>query len=120
MTEMGPTATPQEDTSKAGSAGKPFAWIAVSAALLLVTLMVCAVSFAGADLRAEWIARHGPAVIGIPTAILVATIVVSGARALDGETKFAFLGFAIAGGGAAVLLWLTIFITVVLAIRGLW
>ena len=58
--------------------------------------------------------------IGIPAAILIATIVVSGARALDGEAGFTFFGTVVTGGGAIALLWLAVFAAVVLAIRTLW
>jgi hypothetical protein len=120
MTETSPTSQPEDLTSKGGRGRKAEAWIAALSVVFLLALIVGGVSFAGPAVRAEWVAQHGPAAIGIPAAILIATIVVSGARALDGEAGLTFLGVVVTGGSALALLWLAVFAAVVLAIRTLW
>jgi hypothetical protein len=96
------------------------ALIAVHSVVLLLVLIVGGLFVAGPSVRADWFALHGPAVIGIPAAILIATMVVSGACALDDEGSLAFPGSAIKGGGALVLGWLAVFAVIVLALRALW
>ncbi|MGI3899314.1 MAG: hypothetical protein ACRYGP_31205 [Janthinobacterium lividum] len=70
--------------------------------------------------KATLLSQHGPAVIGTPFAILVATILVSGARAVDGEFGGSLLGIELEGAVATLLAWLSIFLAVVLAVRTLW
>lgn len=64
--------------------------------------------------------RHGPCVIGVPLAVGVATALVGGVRALDGELQFELLGLKAAGAGATLIGWVTTFSTVALAVRALW
>lgn len=96
------------------------ALIAVLSVFLLLVFIVGRLDFAGPSVRAHWLALHAPAVIGVPAAILIATMVVSGACALDDEGSLAFPGSAIKGGGALVLGWLAVFAAIVLALRALW
>ena len=119
MTETGPSTASQERTSNASRGQKADLGIAALSVGLLLALTLGDVSFAWPAVRADWLAQHGPAVIGIPAAILIATVVVSSAPALDGEAGFAFLD-RVAGSGAFVLMWLAVFAAVVLAIRTLW
>lgn len=58
--------------------------------------------------------------IGTPFAILVATTLVSGARAVDGEFGGSLLGVELKGAAAILLAWFIVFLAVVLAIRALW
>lgn len=64
--------------------------------------------------------RHGPCVIGVPFAVGVATALVSGIRALDGELQFEVLGKKTAGAGATLIGWAATFSTIALAARALW
>lgn len=120
MTETTTNSPPKEQAFKAGRGRKVLVWIAALSVVLLLVLIVGGLFFAGPAVRADWFALHGPAVIGIPAAILIATIVVSGACALDDDSSLAFPGTAIKGGGALVLAWLAVFAALVVAIRALW
>ena len=64
--------------------------------------------------------RHGPALLGIPAALGVATILTSAARAIEGPLRIDFLGFRSEGAVAAVVCWVLTFGTVALAVRALW
>jgi hypothetical protein len=121
VTETGPsTPASQERASNASKGQKADVGIAAFSVGLLLALTLGSVFLAWPAVRADWLAQHGPAMIGIPAAVLIATVVVSSARALDGEAGFAFLGAAATGSGAFVLMWLAVFAAVVLAIRTLW
>jgi len=64
--------------------------------------------------------RHGPAVIGIPLAVCVATIFVGVMRAIEGQFKLDFLGLKAEGAAASACLWIAAFAAISLVIRVLW
>lgn len=66
------------------------------------------------------LSEHTPALIGMPVAVLIAIILVSGARVIDGHLDFSILGIGVKGACAVLLAWLAIFTSIVLAIRALW
>lgn len=88
--------------------------------LALVALGWCGIAKLEGAALAGLIAQHGPALIGIPVAVAMATCVVSGFRAIDGRLRIRLLGIETEGAGAAVLSWIVVFSGVVLAIRALW
>ena len=95
-------------------------WIALLSVVLLVILIFGGVFVAGPSVRADLLALYGPAVTGIPAAIPVATMVVSGICAHDDEGGLSSPSTAIKGGVALMLGWLAVFAAMVLAIRALW
>lgn len=97
-----------------------FCRIAVLSAVLLGALTGAVVWMASPVALADVLAQHGPAVIGIPAAILLATALVAGVRAIDGDIRLTVLGTDRRGAGATLVSWLTIFAAVVIAIRALW
>ena len=124
MTTAGAPSNGQGNPAKPQTARLAYGWIAVISALLLGALIGaltrCGLWCAGPIVRADVLAQHGPAVIGVPTAILIATSVVCGARAIDGEMSLVLPGVEIKGAGAVVVCWLAVFSAVALAIRALW
>ena len=56
----------------------------------------------------------------MPAAILLATALVWGARAIDGERGMSLLGVELKGRAAFLAGWLVVFTAIVLAIRALW
>ena len=64
--------------------------------------------------------RHGPALVGVPAAVCLATSVTCAARAIDGNMDFDFLGVRAQGGTATGGLWLAVFLAVALSVRWLW
>jgi hypothetical protein len=69
---------------------------------------------------ADLVARHGPAVIGVPLAAVVATGLIGGLRAIDGKLRVTLLGLEAEGAGAALLGWIAVFSAIILAVRALW
>jgi hypothetical protein len=72
------------------------------------------------EVLADLIVRHGPAVIGVPLAMAVATGLIGGLRAIDGKLRVALFGLEAEGAGAALLGWVAVFSAIILAIRALW
>ena len=68
----------------------------------------------------ELVERHGPALVGVPAAVCLATAVTCAARAIDGNMDFDFLGVRAQGGTATGGLWLAVFLAVALSVRWLW
>ncbi len=66
------------------------------------------------------VSRHGPAVIGVPLAAVVATGLIGGLRAIDGKLRITLLGLEAEGAGAALLGWIAVFLAIILAVRALW
>jgi hypothetical protein len=63
---------------------------------------------------------HGPALLGIPAAVGVATVLIGVIRAADGTLQFDILGLKAEGAAAAAILWVTAFLAIALSIRALW
>lgn len=98
----------------------------VCLAVSLVALIVLGVAawWLLASLKPEvlgtLVERHGPALIGVPAAVCLATAVTCAARAIDGKVGFDFLGVRAQGATATGGLWLTVFLAVALSVKWLW
>jgi hypothetical protein len=64
--------------------------------------------------------QHGPAAVGVPVAGLVALMLVSLARALDGPMSFDIFGVRSEGAAATCLIWSIVFVVIGLLFRALW
>jgi len=99
-------------------------WIHAGVAVAALLLSILAVWRAHSAITPEaWsnlLDQHGPALIGIPIAVGVATILVSSLRAVDGPLRIEFLGLRAKGAGATVLYWLLAFVATGLIVRALW
>jgi hypothetical protein len=115
-TELAPAALPASDLGARIVHGV----LASIALLCLVTLGWRGVSKLDGAVLADLVARHRPAVIGVPVAVAVATSVVGGFRAIDGRLRVRLVGVEADGAGAALVCWITVFVGVVLSIRALW
>lgn len=120
MTDLPETPSGQGGRHPARNAGSAFGWLAFGSIVLLGVLIGCTLWSVGPAGRSELLTRHGPAVIGIPAAILVATAVVCGARSVGGDFKLAVLGADSKGASALLASRLSVFAAVVIAIRALW
>jgi hypothetical protein len=64
--------------------------------------------------------RHGPAVLGIPSAVIVAILLVSLTRALDGPMTLELFGIKSDGASATCIVWIALFLAISLSFRALW
>jgi hypothetical protein len=64
--------------------------------------------------------QHGPAAIGIPFAGILALLLVSLARALDGPMSLEFFGIKSEGASATCIVWAILFLVIGLSFRALW
>ncbi|MGX1360660.1 hypothetical protein QNJ95_37425 [Bradyrhizobium elkanii] len=64
--------------------------------------------------------QHGPAAIGIPVAGVVALMLVSLARALDGPMSLDVFGVRSEGAPAICIVWSIVFLVMGLSFRALW
>lgn len=64
--------------------------------------------------------RHGPALLGVPTAAALAIAVTGIARAFDGKIRLDLLGLRVEDAAGTGTLWIAVFLAVILAIRTLW
>lgn len=69
---------------------------------------------------ASLLSRHGPALIGVPFGISIATCVVTAARAIDGPVEFKMVGLDMKGSAALLFAWFAIFSAIAFAVRALW
>ncbi len=120
MTEANGSLTPDTRPPAPVARTKTYSIVAVASLGLLAGLSAIGTYHLDVQTRATLLSQHGPAVIGTPFAILIATILVSGARAIDDEFGGSLLGVALKGTAATLLAWVGIFFAVVLAIRTLW
>ena len=74
----------------------------------------------GAIDLATIIDRHGPAVLGIPSAAIVAILLVSLTRALDGPMTLEFFGIKSDGASATCIVWIALFLAISVSFRALW
>jgi len=90
---------------------------------VLIAVVAIARHFSGAlvtiDL-ATIIDRHGPAVLGIPTAAVVAFFLVVLARALDGPMALDLFGLKSEGASATCVVWIALFLAISVSFRALW
>jgi hypothetical protein len=64
--------------------------------------------------------QHGPAVIGIPVAAVVALFLISLTRALDGPMSFDLFGLKSEGAAATCIIWAILFLVISLTLRAIW
>lgn len=118
MTDLKSSQQPPVTSGKAARiAYAAIAILALSASILSVYLGLRGM------LTRDWnelLQQHGPAVLGIPLATGVATVLVSALRALDGPFRVDFLGLKVEGAAALVAAWVLAFIAVAAMIRWLW
>lgn len=125
MTENTDDSPEQPATSKGYAAGRIASQVAygVFATIIVIVLVVIARYFSGTlgaiDL-AMIIERHGPAVLGIPAAVILAFLLVSLARALDGPMAFEFFGIKSEGASATCIVWIALFLAISVSFRALW
>jgi hypothetical protein len=90
---------------------------------VVITVVAIARHFSGAlatiDL-ATVLDRHGPAVVGIPTAGVVAFFLVVLARALDGPMALDLFGLKSQGASAICVVWIAVFLAISVSFRALW
>jgi hypothetical protein len=90
---------------------------------VVITLVVIArhpfEKFVAIDL-ATIIDRHGPAVLGIPSAAIVAILLVSLTRALDGPMTLELFGIKFDGASATCIVWIALFLAISVSFRALW
>jgi len=120
MTEPTDATTPKDGASVPGGERKAHLALAVVSLVLLAVAGAIGLWRTDASAAALALSQHGPALIGTPAAILLATALVSGARAIDGEFGMSLLGVELKGGAALLAAWLVVFTAIVLAIRALW
>lgn len=120
MTEANAPTTADSRPPAPAAGIKTYPIVAVISLGLLAGLGAVAFYSVEAQTMATLMTLHGPALIGTPFAILVATILVSGARAVDGQLSGSLLGVELRGAAATLLAWLLVFLAVVFAIRALW
>ena len=120
MTEVNGSPTPETPRRPLVAGAKTHFIIAVVSLGLLAGLGAIGLAHLNDQTEASLLSLHGPALIGTPFAILVATTLVAGARAVDGEFGGTLLGVELKGGGATLFAWLAVFSAIVLAIRALW
>lgn len=94
--------------------------IAVAALLLLIIAVWRAHCAITAEAWSNLLNEHGPALLGLPIAVGISTILVSSLRAIDGPLRIEFLGLRAKGAGATVLYWVFAFVAVGLVVRALW
>jgi hypothetical protein len=73
----------------------------------------------GIDL-AKFCDQHGPAAIGIPVAGVVALVLISLVRALDGPMSLDLFGIRSEGAAATCIVWAILFLVICLSFRALW
>ena len=111
--------------SKDHAAARIVAQIAYGVLATGVVIAVVAIArhFSGAFVTidlATIIDRHGPAVLGIPTAAILAFFLVSLARALDGPMALELFGIKSEGGSATCIVWVALFLAIGVCFRALW
>ena len=72
------------------------------------------------ELLGKLVENHGPALVGVPAAVCLATAVTCAARAIDGRVGVDCLGVRAQGAIATGGLWLTVFLAVALSVKWLW
>jgi hypothetical protein len=90
---------------------------------VVIAVVAIARHFSGALLAidlATIIDRHGPAVLGIPTAAVVAFFLVVLARALDGPMALDLFGLKSEGASATCVVWIALFLAISASFRALW
>ena len=97
-----------------------YVWIFGVTLLLITAAVVIAAYRTKPDVWGVLLRDHGPALLGVPFAFLVATLVVATMRILEGDIDLTFVVKNLKGGGAALIAWLSVFGAVVCAIRVLW
>lgn len=120
MTKADDTPTPDTSPHRSFATSKAYLVIAIVSFVVLVGL--CAFGFYHLEAHevAALLTQHSLALIGTPLAILVTIILVSAARALDGDIGVSFLGIEFKGAAATLLAWLAVFSVIIFAIRALW
>jgi hypothetical protein len=126
----GTSASPEQAaTSKRRAAGPiisrvAYAALAAGVVIVVVIVLVVIVRHSSGALRAIDLAtnidRHGPAVLGIPAAAVLALFLVSLARALDGQMTLEFFGVKSDGASATCIIWIALFLAISLSLRALW
>ena len=107
------------------AAARIVAQIAYGVLAIGVVIAVVAIArhFSGAFVTidlATIIDRHGPAVLGIPTAAVVAFFLVVLARALDGPMALDLFGLKSEGASATCVVWIALFLAISVSFRALW
>lgn len=97
-----------------------YAGLAILALVIAICFMHKGVAALDAVASPSFAGEHAPALFGLPIAVLLATVLVCGARALEREFRIEFLGLRADGAGALLLSWIGVFSVLALAIRGLW
>jgi hypothetical protein len=109
------------------SPNQPVSWlsrVAFGALAAMALVFLCALwtlveKIPAMDL-AGIVERHGIAFIGVPVAAALALFLISVIRAIDGPMEFDLLGLRANGAGAAIILWIAVFVAVGLLIRAMW
>ena len=68
----------------------------------------------------ETLYKHLAAIIGIPSAIITAFVLVTTLEQVSGAIEFEVLGFKFKGASGPVVLWIACFLAIVLGIKILW
>lgn len=95
-------------------------WIAGITLFLMAAAVAISVCRTKPEVWGVLLRDHGPALLGVPCAFLVATLVLATMRIFEGEIDFTFVAKGLKGAGAALIAWLSVFGAVVCAIRILW
>ena len=120
MIEENGTAMPNNQLRSPVASRKTYSIIALVSLCLLVGLTAAVLYHLDAQTKATLLSQHAPALIGTPFAILVTTLLVSGARAIDGELSGSLFDAELRGATAILFSWLPMFLAFVFALRLLW
>lgn len=121
------TPAPATNSNAPAPANEPF-WPVRVAGILVFTLACTGVGWTlwsiskhlPPDNLAAIVQAHLPAIIGMPIAALFSVAIVAAARSLGGPFSIQIVGLRAEGATATMLLWLTAFGAIVVAIRALW
>jgi hypothetical protein len=97
-----------------------YGMLATGVVIALVVIARYSSGALGATDLATIVDRHGPAVLGIPTAAILAFFLVSLARALDGPMALELFGIKSEGGSATCIVWVALFLAIGVCFRALW
>lgn len=98
-----------------------FGTLAILGAVALVATAVGIIAFCRRVLDLNvMLDQHASAILGLPLAAMVATIISAAVRALDGKIRFDLLGLKMEGASGVVVAWILVFLAIVFCIRILW
>ncbi len=125
MNENTSDSSEQPATSKGHTSGRivsqvSYGVLATGVVIAVVLIARYSSGALGAIDLATIIDRHGPAILGIPAAAILAFFIVSLARALDGPMALELFGLKSEGASGTCIVWIALFLAISVSFRALW